>query len=70
MIHVKEPEELFPDNKKHKGKRKAVENIMNYVEPNDGQNEVNEDEEDVLDVFQNNLGICLGQHNISHQLFY
>jgi len=60
MIHVKEPEELFPDKKKHKGKRKAVKNIMNYVEPNDGQNEINGDEEDGLDVFQNNIGIIRG----------
>lgn len=69
MIHVKEPEELFPDKKKHKGKRKAAETIMNYVKPNDGQNEVNEDEEDGLDVFQNNIGIYLGQHNINHQFY-
>ncbi|XP_060856666.1 uncharacterized protein LOC132934371 isoform X2 [Metopolophium dirhodum] len=55
MIHVKEPEELFPEKKKLKGKRKAVENIMRYVEPIDGQNEVDEDGEDGLDVFQNNI---------------
>lgn len=57
MIHVKEPEKLFPENKKLKGKRKAVENIMQYVESNDGQNEVVGDGEDELDVFQNHIGI-------------
>ena len=70
MIHVKEPEELFPEKKKLKGKRKAVENIMRYVEPIDGQNEVDEDREDGLDVFQNNIGISLREHNINHQLFH
>lgn len=55
MIHVKEPEELFPEKKKLKGKRKAVENIMQYAEPINGQNEVDEDGEDGLDVFQNNI---------------
>lgn len=59
MIHVKEPEELFPEKKKLKGKRKAVENIMRYVEPNDGQIEVDKDLEDGLDIFQNNTGISL-----------
>ncbi|XP_022171575.1 uncharacterized protein LOC111034597 isoform X2 [Myzus persicae] len=55
MIHVKAPEKLFPEKKKPKGKRKAIDNIMRYVEPNDGQNEVDEDGEDGLDVFQNNI---------------
>lgn len=70
MIHVKEPEELFPEKKKPKCKKKAVENIMQYVEPIDGQNKVDEDREDGLDVFQNNIGISLRKHNINHQLFY
>ncbi|XP_060844773.1 uncharacterized protein LOC132924458 [Rhopalosiphum padi] len=55
MIHVKKPEELFPEKKKLKGKKKGVENIMRYVEPNDGQNEVDEDGEDGLNIFQNNI---------------
>ncbi|XP_050061729.1 uncharacterized protein LOC114118970 isoform X1 [Aphis gossypii] len=55
MIHVKKPEELFPEKKKLKGKKKGVENITRYVEPNDGQNEVDEVGEDGLDVFQNNI---------------
>jgi len=70
MIHVKEPEELFPEKKKLKGKRKAVENIMQYAEPINGQNEVDEDGEDGLDVFQNNIGKSLREHNLYHHLFY
>jgi len=67
MIHVKQ-QELLPEKKKQKGKRKAVENILRYVEPNDSQNEVEEDEDDGLDVFQNNIGISLREHNINFHL--
>jgi len=70
MIHVKESEELFPEKKKLKGKKKGVEKIMRYVEPNDGQNEVDEVAEDGLDVFQNNIGIILVEYKIYLQLFY
>ncbi|XP_025198316.1 uncharacterized protein LOC112596753 [Melanaphis sacchari] len=55
MIHVKESKELFPEKKKLKGKKKGVQNIMQYAEPNDDQNKVNEDGEEGLDVFQNNI---------------
>lgn len=64
MIHVKKPEELFPEKKKLKGKKKGVENITRYVEPNDGQNEVDEVGEDGLDVFQNNIGIILVENKM------
>jgi len=70
MIHVKKPEELFPEKKKLKGKKKGVENIMRYVEPNDGQNEVDEDGEDGLNIFQNNIGIIFVEYNITHQFFF
>jgi len=70
MIHVKKPEELFPEKKKLKGKKKGVENITRYVEPNDGQNEVDEVGEDGFDVFQNNIGIILVEYKIYLQLFY
>lgn len=70
MIHVKEQEELFPEKKKLKGKKKGVKNIMRFVDPNDGENEVDEVGEDGLDIFQNNIGKILVEYKIYLQLFY
>lgn len=54
MIHVKKTEDVLPEIKKGKGKKKSEANsIMQFVELNGAQNQ---EEEDGLDVFQNNKG--------------
>lgn len=55
MIHVKKTEEILPEIKKGKRKKKSeVNNIMKHIKLNGVQSQ--EEEEDGLDVFQNYNG--------------
>lgn len=55
MIHVKTPEKHLSEKKKNKGKKMKEENILPYMEQNNGQVE-EEEEEERLNVFQTDKG--------------
>lgn len=64
MIHVKKSEEILPEIKQRKGKRKANENIMPSLAHNNSQNEGGEEnEEEGINVFQSNKGIKIKVSN-------